>query len=103
MDVFGDEARLLHGLGVPGRLVNHFGFLNSNRLRLGIPLVAESAYILGDPEVTANLYCNFEYPRWRGLRDLQYIFAVTLDHPVVVYWETQWNLNISRQWVKKCP
>jgi len=22
--------------------------------------------ILGDPEVTANLYCNFTYPYWEG-------------------------------------
>mgnify|MGYP007022919462 CR=1 FL=1 len=22
--------------------------------------------ILGDPEVTANLYCNFAYPYWEG-------------------------------------
>ena len=23
-------------------------------------------HILGDPEVTANLYCNFAYPYWEG-------------------------------------
>ena len=22
--------------------------------------------VLGDPEVTANLYCNFSYPYWEG-------------------------------------
>ena len=22
--------------------------------------------VLGDPEVTANLYCNFAYPYWEG-------------------------------------
>ena len=37
--------------------------------------------ILGDPEVTANLYCNFAYPYWGRLRDLQYIFAVTYEPP----------------------
>ena len=23
-------------------------------------------HVLGDPEVTANLYCNFAYPYWEG-------------------------------------
>ena len=23
-------------------------------------------FMLGDPEVTANLYCNFAYPYWEG-------------------------------------
>ena len=35
---------------------------------------------LGDPEVTANLYCNFAYPYWNGW-DSQYIFAVTSGSP----------------------
>ena len=37
--------------------------------------------ILGDPEVTANLYCNFVLGR---LHDLQYIFAVTSGSPGTV-------------------
>ena len=37
-------------------------------------------YVLGDPEVTANLYFNFAYLYWEGC-DLQYIFAVTSGSP----------------------
>ena len=37
--------------------------------------------VLGDPEVTAYLYCNFAYPYC--LRDLQYIFAVTSGSPSI--------------------
>ena len=29
--------------------------------------------ILGDPEVTANLYCNFAYPYWEGCGFAVYI------------------------------
>ena len=39
--------------------------------------------ILGDPEVTANPYCNFAYLYWEG--DLQYIFAVTSGSPSTIY------------------
>ena len=39
-------------------------------------------HVLGDPEVTANLYCNFAYVSVLGrLRDLLYIFAVTSGSP----------------------
>ena len=27
----------------------------------------EGLMVLGDPEVTANLYCNFAYPYWEGI------------------------------------
>ena len=37
--------------------------------------------VLDDPEVTANLYCNFAYLYWKGWRDLQYIFAVSYGPP----------------------
>ena len=40
--------------------------------------------LLGDPEVTANLCCNFAYLLGR-LRDLQYIFAVTSGSPSSYY------------------
>ena len=29
-------------------------------------LEKEKTYILGDPEVTANMCCNFAYPYWEG-------------------------------------
>ena len=37
--------------------------------------------VLGDPEVTANLFCNFVYLYWEGLHDLQYIFALIYGTP----------------------
>ena len=37
--------------------------------------------LLGDQEVTANLYCNFVYRVLGRLRDFQYIFAVTSESP----------------------
>ena len=49
-------------------------------------------YILGDPEVTATLYCNF-VPVLGRLRDLEYIFAVTSDSPSTYY--------IVRTWVDR--
>ena len=37
--------------------------------------------ILGDPEVTANLYCNFAYPYWEGCVICSILFAVTSGSP----------------------
>ena len=34
--------------------------------RVGGTVSAFPVHILGDPEVTANLYCNFAYPYWEG-------------------------------------
>ena len=40
-------------------------------------------HVLGDPEVTANLYCKFTYPYWEGCVNFQYIFAVTSGSPSI--------------------
>ena len=42
--------------------------------------------LLGVPEVTANLYCNFCVSVLGRLRDLQYIFAVTSGSPSISIW-----------------
>ena len=44
-------------------------------------LVPHLHTVLGDPEVTANMYCNFAYLKLGRFRDLQYIFAVTSGSP----------------------
>ena len=41
--------------------------------------------LLGDPEVTADLYCNFAYIVLGRMRDLHYIFAVTSGSPGIYY------------------
>ena len=38
-------------------------------------------YMMGDPDVTANLYCNFSVSVLGRLRDLQQMFAVTSRAP----------------------
>ena len=40
-----------------------------------------SNHVLYDPEITANLYCNFAYLYWEGCVILQHIFAVTYGPP----------------------
>ena len=39
--------------------------------------------LLGDPEVTANLYCNFAYPHWEGYVICSYL------------WVTQYLIGIN--------
>ena len=36
---------------------------------------------MGDPEATANLYCNITHTYWGRLRDLQHIFAAIYGTP----------------------
>ena len=38
-------------------------FVLKNRPKSGF---GSSILLLGDPEATANLYCNFAYPYWEG-------------------------------------
>ena len=55
--------------------------------------------VLGDPEVTANLYCKFAYLYWLGgLLDLQYIFAITSGSPSISEFPSNINTNISFSW-----
>ena len=39
-------------------------------------------YLLGNPEVTANLYCNFAYLYWEGFVICSIYLRYLLDHPV---------------------
>ena len=49
--------------------------------RLIGPSLRGESDLLGEPEVTAKLYCNFAYLYWVRLRDLQYTYAVTSGSP----------------------
>ena len=51
--------------------------------------------LLGDPEVTANLYCNFVSVLGR-LRDLQYVFSVTSGSPSSLGQRVGWKSKFSR-------
>ena len=46
--------------------------------------------ILGDPEVTAYLYCNFVYPYWEACRFAVYICGN--------FWVTQYVLILFQDW-----
>ena len=41
-----------------------------------------SLVVLGDPEVTANLYCNFAYLYWEGCVICSIYLRYILGHPV---------------------
>ena len=56
---------------------NAQAFLISKLFNLISYNCAVNYYLLGDPEVTANLYYKFCVSMLGRLRDLQYIFAVT--------------------------
>ena len=38
---------------------------------------------MGDPEITANLYCNFAYPYWEGCV-IYSKFAITSGSPSII-------------------
>ena len=42
-------------------------------------------HFIGDPEVTANLYCNFAYPYWEGCEICSIYLRQLLGYPVVGY------------------
>ena len=45
--------------------------------------------ILSDPEGTANLYCNFAYPYWKGCVFCSIYLRKLLGHPVVQIYTIQ--------------
>ena len=42
-----------------------------------------STYLLGDPEITANLYGNFAYPYWEGCMICSIYLRYLVGHPVL--------------------
>ena len=57
--------------------------------------------VLDEPEVTANLYCNFAVLLER-LRDLQYIFAVTSGSPSITRGGTIGGSEIREIYLYRC-
>ena len=45
---------------------------------------AYSIHVLGDQEVTANLYCHFAYPYWEGCVICSIYLRQLLGHPVYI-------------------
>ena len=50
--------------------------------------------LLGDPEVTANLYCNFAYPYWEGC----VICSIYLQN----FWVTQYDRRSNKSGCALC-
>ena len=48
-------------------------------------LMNKNRQLLGDPEVTANLYCNFSLPYWEGCVICSIYLRSLLSHPVVCH------------------
>ena len=47
--------------------------------------IGDAFYIVGDPEVTANLYSNFAYSYWEGCVIWSIYLRLLMGHPV--YWQ----------------
>ena len=59
------------------------------------PELVRCGHLLGDPEVTANLCCNFAVFIYIGkMRDLKYIFAVTSGSPSMYDFMFSYNLSV---------
>ena len=68
-------------------------FLDADQISCLLPAslcITRRPYILGDPEVTANLYCNFPYPYWEGC-------VICSIYICGNFWVTQYTH--SRDWV----
>ena len=59
---------------------NHF--ISSKRLHVAVGRVPSGNTVLGDPEVTANLYCDFAYPFMEGCGICSIYLRYFLGHPV---------------------
>ena len=58
--------------------------------------------LLGDPEVTANLYYNFAYPYWEGCVICSIYLRQLLGHPVLVHMYEMLSNNVLKSTYSNC-